>query len=199
MVLRIRELRTKKRLTLNEVSSLLNISPQVLSRYERGEREPDLKTLFLIADFFGVSTDYLFGRSDDLGNVTVPNDFALSAFTTEEREILNEFCKLPTHYRKAFVAFVRGFYNLANTKIETYNSFKPSKAKGEEVLFRDRLKELMAKRNINQVQLAKEIDFSQRSVSMWLLGQVEPRETALRRLSRFFDCSVDYLLGLDDL
>lgn len=66
------------------------------------------------------------------------------------------------------------------------------------MLFKERLRELMTEKEVNQVQLAKEIDFSQRSISMWLLGQAEPRETALRRLSQFFGCSVDYLLGRSD-
>lgn len=34
-------------------------------RYERGEREPTASILVQIADFYGVSADYLLGRSDD--------------------------------------------------------------------------------------------------------------------------------------
>lgn len=33
-------------------------------RYERGEREPTASALVQIADFYGVSLDYLVGRSD---------------------------------------------------------------------------------------------------------------------------------------
>lgn len=33
--------------------------------YERGEREPDIKTLEKIADFFSVDVDYLIGRSKE--------------------------------------------------------------------------------------------------------------------------------------
>lgn len=64
--------------------------------------------------------------------------------------------------------------------------------------FKDRLKELMIEKNINQVELSKEIDFAQRTVSMWLLGQTEPKQTALTRLAQFFGCSLDYLVGLED-
>lgn len=34
-------------------------------RYECGESEPTLSTLLRIADYFGVSLDYLAGRTDD--------------------------------------------------------------------------------------------------------------------------------------
>ncbi|WP_229735888.1 helix-turn-helix domain-containing protein [Kroppenstedtia guangzhouensis] len=36
-----------------------------ISKYETGNREPDIDTLQKIADFFGVTLDYLTGRNDD--------------------------------------------------------------------------------------------------------------------------------------
>ena len=35
-----------------------------LSRYENGEREASVSTLIRMADYFGVTIDYLVGRSD---------------------------------------------------------------------------------------------------------------------------------------
>ncbi|MDE6947200.1 MAG: helix-turn-helix domain-containing protein, partial [Anaeroplasmataceae bacterium] len=35
-----------------------------LQRWEKGQFEPDQKTTIIIADFFNVSIDYLFGRED---------------------------------------------------------------------------------------------------------------------------------------
>ena len=43
----------------------LGISIMTYYRYERGDREPSLSTLVALADLFGVSLDYLVGRSDD--------------------------------------------------------------------------------------------------------------------------------------
>ena len=43
----------------------LNTTQMSISRYETGKREPDLKTLILIADFFDVSIDYLLERTDN--------------------------------------------------------------------------------------------------------------------------------------
>ena len=39
-------------------------TPGMLRRYERGEAEPNKKALELIADYYGVSIDYLVGRTD---------------------------------------------------------------------------------------------------------------------------------------
>ncbi len=43
----------------------LDLNQNVISRYENLEREADYQTLLDIADFFDVSLDYLFGRTDN--------------------------------------------------------------------------------------------------------------------------------------
>ena len=44
----------------------LNLNQNSISRYENCEREADYKTLIKFADYFGVSLDYLLGRTDKL-------------------------------------------------------------------------------------------------------------------------------------
>lgn len=43
----------------------LNMNQTSVSRYETGEREADYDTLIAFADYFGVSVDYLLGRTDN--------------------------------------------------------------------------------------------------------------------------------------
>lgn len=43
----------------------LNTNQNTVSRYETGEREPNIATLIKIADFFNVSVDYLLERTDN--------------------------------------------------------------------------------------------------------------------------------------
>ena len=43
----------------------LDLNQNVVSRYETLAREADYQTLLDIADFFNVSLDYLFGRTDN--------------------------------------------------------------------------------------------------------------------------------------
>lgn len=47
------------------ISEKTGIPSSNLSRYETGERKPDISTLVVLADFIGCSVDYLLGRSDD--------------------------------------------------------------------------------------------------------------------------------------
>lgn len=56
----ITDLRKKKGITQEQLASALCISSQAVSKWETGTSSPDVQTLPLIADFFGVSIDYLF-------------------------------------------------------------------------------------------------------------------------------------------
>ncbi|MCI8387130.1 MAG: helix-turn-helix transcriptional regulator [Clostridiales bacterium] len=59
---RLIELRKKHKLTQSDMSAILGISRQAYSNYELGNREADYSTLSKLADYFGVSVDYLLGR-----------------------------------------------------------------------------------------------------------------------------------------
>ncbi len=58
-------LRTERKLTQKEAAKELGISQALLSHYERGIRECGLDFLCRTADFYGVSCDYLLGRTAD--------------------------------------------------------------------------------------------------------------------------------------
>ncbi|WP_271629798.1 helix-turn-helix domain-containing protein [Caldicellulosiruptor sp. DIB 104C] len=60
---RLKELREERGLTQAELAKELGISVQNLSYYENG-REPKYELLIKIADYFGVTVDYLIGRSE---------------------------------------------------------------------------------------------------------------------------------------
>ncbi len=48
------------------------------------------------------------------------------------------------------------------------------------------------------MNLAKETGLSQSAIAKWELGKTEPTASALIVLSRYFNESVDYILGLQD-
>lgn len=63
---RLRAERTKRGLTQWDVVRALGLgSDVVLSRYENGTRMPDFQTLMKLADYYGVTVDYLLGRTAD--------------------------------------------------------------------------------------------------------------------------------------
>lgn len=58
------ELRKAKRLSRQAVADAVRISAKSYERYENAEREPVASVLLALADFYGVSLDYLVGRTE---------------------------------------------------------------------------------------------------------------------------------------
>ena len=62
---RIKDLRIEKHKTQKDIANFLNITEQALSYYERGLREPKLKTWQALAKYFNVPVSYLQGLGID--------------------------------------------------------------------------------------------------------------------------------------
>ena len=60
--MRLSEIRKKKRISQLKMALDLNVSQNTISRYETGDREPDLDMLVRLADYLAVSLDYLLER-----------------------------------------------------------------------------------------------------------------------------------------
>ena len=63
--MRIKELRKSRGISQVRMAIDLNTTQNTISRYENGEREPGIKELIAISNYFGVSVDYLLGLTDD--------------------------------------------------------------------------------------------------------------------------------------
>lgn len=64
MNLRIRDLREDADLTQKQISEIILCDQSLYSKYERGERVLPLDLAVKLAEYYGVSLDYLVGRTD---------------------------------------------------------------------------------------------------------------------------------------
>ena len=62
---RLKKLRKERNLTQIQLAAELNVANATIAMWETNKRTPDLKTVHRLADFFGVTTDYLAGESLD--------------------------------------------------------------------------------------------------------------------------------------
>lgn len=62
---RMRALRKEKNLRQEDAAAELGLSMSAYCRYELGSREPTASVLCRMADYYGVSADYLLGRSEE--------------------------------------------------------------------------------------------------------------------------------------
>lgn len=60
----LRDLRKEKNLTIAKTAESLNMPFETYRSYEAGKNQADYETLVKLADFFGVSVDYLLGREE---------------------------------------------------------------------------------------------------------------------------------------
>ena len=61
----LRDLREDADKTQTQIAEVLGTSQTMYARYERGANELPLRHLLVLADYYGVSVDYLLGRSDE--------------------------------------------------------------------------------------------------------------------------------------
>ncbi|KYC82627.1 helix-turn-helix domain-containing protein [Bacillus sp. FSL W8-0445] len=79
---KLKKLREERKLKQQDVADKLGIARTTYASYEQGKREPDHATLVKIADFFGVSLDFLLRD--------VSEDFQDKFFKDEAKRILND-------------------------------------------------------------------------------------------------------------
>ena len=80
--LRLNELREKRHVSQKELAGALGVGIATVGMWESSERVPPAKRLQMIANFFGVSVDYLLGRED-----FTPEERAAGAMATRKESI----------------------------------------------------------------------------------------------------------------
>ena len=60
----LKQLRKSRGYTQVQLQIKTGIEQSLLSKFENGERVPPTETLILLADFYGVSIDYILCRTD---------------------------------------------------------------------------------------------------------------------------------------
>lgn len=90
----LKYIREKNGLTKRELCEKTGISERAYLTYEFGEREPKVSVIAKLADFYGVTTDYLLGREP------APDPFAdLGLCEESETDVINKYMSLPPNIR----------------------------------------------------------------------------------------------------
>lgn len=64
--------------------------------------------------------------------------------------------------------------------------------------FKNRIRDLRSAEGVSATKLASVLEKSESAVRMWEVGKSKPDADTLIKLARIFNCSTDYLLGLND-
>jgi len=100
----IRGLREDREMKQIEIANVLGTTQQHYSKYENGEYEMPIRALMSLADYFGVSTDYLLGRTECREGVTGQNK-KVSADATAGA-VISDILSLSAAGRTAVVEYI---------------------------------------------------------------------------------------------
>ena len=108
---RLISLRKERGMTQEELAKAINKKRSTLSGYETEGKEPDLELVSFLAKYFGVSTDYLLGYSDERNHVE-------QVFFNDTVNFERHFKALPAELRPVVAQCFDSFYLLLGRDIQ---------------------------------------------------------------------------------
>lgn len=97
--MRLKEIRKSKNISQEQAANALGISVRAYQNYEYEQREPNIEMINKLADYYGVTTDYLLGREP------LPNP--LAGCEKDEAAVIEKYLSLPSEVRKCALDVLR--------------------------------------------------------------------------------------------
>ncbi len=100
--MRLKELRQINGLTQSQLADKLGCNQTAIGKYERGDLQPSIETLFKLADIFGCSIDYLLGyeKNSEYSHANIN-------LSDKETRILELFSQLPEDSQRTIIDAMR--------------------------------------------------------------------------------------------
>lgn len=108
---RLASLRKERGMTQEELAKALNKKRSTYSGYETEGKEPDLETVCILAKYFGVSTDYLLGYSNERNHIE-------QVFYNDTVNFQRHFKNMPAELRPVVSKCFDSFYLLLGRDIQ---------------------------------------------------------------------------------
>ena len=204
---RLKEIRIKKKLTLDDIEAKTGIKRGTYSNYENSKTEPKLEVWQKLADFFNVSVPYLQGFETQVPNRLreLRRSHGLTLKDTvekvKEQEALiitaDALAKYERGDREPKLEILQKLADFFKVSVPYLQGFDEHKS--------NRLKDLRDKKGISQsqfVQAFNELLISKKmkpitipTYSRWENSLNNPTEKVWQQLADYFDVSVPYLKG----
>lgn len=112
-------LREQKNLTKKQVADAIEVTERAYITYEYGQRDVSTGTLQKLADFYGVTTDYLLGRPDAKAPADLIRAVAAERqLTSAQQGILAAYLYMDSGDREKLVEYIRQFAAAAAEKAD---------------------------------------------------------------------------------
>lgn len=106
MIKNLKKLRQEAGISQQKLAEVILVSQQSVNKYENKDVEPDVDTLIKIADIFGVSLDYLVGRTEvkEMAGENTEDHVKL-----DEVKLLNGYRRLNDKQKKCVVQVIESY------------------------------------------------------------------------------------------
>ena len=104
---RIKLLREEKNIYQKDLAKLLDVSIPAINYYENEKRAMDTKTALTLAEYFGVSVDYLLGKTDIRNSGKQIDDVLNEAMIGMSKEEYDKLSETQKKQIRDFALFVK--------------------------------------------------------------------------------------------
>lgn len=124
-------LRIEKNLTQADVASVLSITPEAYTQYEKGRRQPNLENLTILSKFFEVTTDYLLGLSKyrNFEEYSKFLNINFNDLTADENQLLTTYRKLNSELKAEIRGEIKGILRTTQEQSASLESESSSNKK----------------------------------------------------------------------
>lgn len=201
---KIAEQRKRKGITQQELADALNISRSTLAGYEAENKKPSYKVLVRMAEYFGVTVDYLLRSTDtqdfgicDSGN-TIKELRTEAGMTQEELGMLLNVQNAAVSKYESGKVPLTGETLLKLSKIFNVSTdYLLGLAKGGNTMLGKRINELRKSSGMTQEEFGKKLGVIKQTVSSWENDLSEPNHASTIAIAKLFGVTTDYLLGAE--
>lgn len=208
---KIAEQRKKLGLSQEELAEKLNISQKSISKYEMGNRKPQYKVLVRMAEYFGVTTDYLLGLAKG-GNTMLGkriNELRKSSGMTQEefgkklgviKQTVSSWendLSEPNH--AATIAIAKLFGVTTDYLLGAEGDAMGTEEKINEIAQRvgRNIRSIREQAGLSQDEFAEGFSVKQPTVANWETGKRQPDLNMLIQIAQFGGTSLDDLVTED--
>lgn len=111
---RIRELRKVRDISIRKLAEDTGLDNSIISKIERGERRVNIRVAQVLADYFGVSVDFLLGR--DVGS-------RIDDFMKELLKIYNQYESNEDPRSSSLAYIMKSIYEMSDSDLEEVRRF----------------------------------------------------------------------------
>ena len=114
-MIRLKELREERNMNMREAAKFLGKKYSTYVKHEKEEREPDSDDLIKYARAYGVSIDYLVGRTNEKTTIAISDEgnndlfLDLSQLNEEQRKLIQDILRLNHQQRSAVLSVTESF------------------------------------------------------------------------------------------